>query len=144
METIKIYSLSEMSTRSESKKITKNQFFIYRQIRDGGKIGTHSMYFHENCEFAKRNMLYMCFAENNITGEKFLVFSKDSKLGGVMLNFSISRGRRYVTQKNAIVGFLLSKLNYEEKTRVSEVYNLSENLSLSEDIITLKILDKQL
>ena len=149
METIIFHDLSNLCSEGRKSKLKENQFSLYVNVNENGKSGTHNLNFGGLRNEYDSGYTHMNVAENTLTGEVFLVFSKNKGVElGILKggnhkrkNDSDNRGR-VGTQKNNVVQFLCKILNLDATKSLNTIFNLSSNLSKSEDNVTFKILVK--
>ena len=139
METVKFYNLGSIKTHRGNKELDSNSMRIYIQKKEG-KFATHSIMLSGKAEFALRNFLFMDLAENTLTGEKFIIFSKTN--GAEMTRLYKNKTcETFGTQRNFLVREVSNILGIDYSNGVSCDVNLSVNLSKQNDSITYKVLD---
>lgn len=143
METVIFHDLSEIGTKGrQGRQQEKNSFRLYVNIKSDGGFGTHTIGFSPDCDFYKSGFSFMNLAENSLTGEKFINFSKTKGAELRLLNKSNKKTSSPIgTAKNLVVRYVADFLKVDWKKGVRATVIFSDNLSSSNEAKTYKILE---
>jgi hypothetical protein len=135
MDTIKIYNLEKIKNNSRGRRLASDMS-IYIRKDSKGLLKTRSLSFSNNLEAIKNGFLRINFAENSLTGDVYIVFSKTK---GIELKRK-NDGDSLKTQANNVVDLLAALLNLNKDNGLNMPLKLSENLSKTDDCYTYKVL----
>ncbi|MEN6295613.1 MAG: hypothetical protein ABFD61_05745 [Chloroherpetonaceae bacterium] len=139
MDTIKIYNLGSIETRKGKSVVNVNTFRIYINKKDG-KLNSHVIMFSGDSEFVSKKLMFMNLAENTLTGEMFIVFSKEN--GAELKKLNKNETCSTVgTQRNMVIREVANILGIDYSNGISCSIKLSNNLSKNDDNITYKVLE---
>ena len=90
-------------------------------------------------EIAEKDFLYMRTGENSMTGELFLMFTKEKTDDTLKVSIGRNRTSCISIYNKAFVEFLMKRFNIDKSKATSVILSVSNNRSRTEDAIVILI-----